>query len=194
MRFVGRLRVEGALGTVALALALGLAALAATAGSALIIGAFAAGVIIHETPQAKPVEKATTTLGHFFVPIFFLTVGASIDVRSLADSRVLLVGGALRRGNRGEAPVGYAPFWITARKTLIGVAMIPRGEVGLIFAQMGLATAALDQGMFSAVVLMVMVTTFIAPPWLAALAGRGPSREDESGFRELVFGEDEPTK
>lgn len=68
MRFVGRLRVEGALGTVALAFALGLAALAAMAGSALIIGAFAAGVIIHETPQAKPVEKATTTLGHFFVP------------------------------------------------------------------------------------------------------------------------------
>lgn len=195
MRFVGRLRVEGALGTVALAFALGLAALAAMAGSALIIGAFAAGVIIHETPQAKPVEKATTTLGHFFVPIFFLTVGASIDVRSLADSRVLLVGGALCAvAIVGKLLSGYAPFWITARKTLIGVAMIPRGEVGLIFAQMGLATAALDRGMFSAVVLMVMVTTFIAPPWLAALAGRGPSREDESGFRELVFGEDEPTR
>ena len=194
MRFVGRLRVEGALGTVALAFALALAALAAMAGSALIIGAFAAGVILHETPQAKPVEQATTTLGHFFVPVFFLVVGASIDVRALADRRVLLVGGALCAvAVVGKFLSGYAPFWISARKSLIGVAMIPRGEVGLIFAEMGLATAALDQGMFSAVVLMVMVTTFIAPPWLAALAGRAPSRPDESGFNELVYGEDQPS-
>jgi len=53
---------------------------------------------------------------------------------------------------------------------MIGVAMIPRGEVGLIFAQMGLATGALNEGMFSAVILMVMVTTFVAPPWLAAVS------------------------
>lgn len=193
MRWVGRLNVDGALGTVALAFALGLAALAAMAGSALIIGAFAAGVVIHETPEAKPVEKATTTLGHFFVPVFFLVVGASIDVRSLADARVLTVGGALCAvAVAGKLLAGFAPFWLKARKTLIGVAMIPRGEVGLIFAQMGLATGVLDQGMFSAVVLMVMVTTFIAPPWLAAIAGRRDVTHDESGFNELVFGEDKP--
>lgn len=191
MRWAGRFKVEGALGSVALAFAFALAALAASAGSAMIIGAFAAGLVLHETPQAKQVEQATTTLGHFFVPIFFLTVGASIDVRSLADGRVLLIGGALCVvAIIGKLLAGYAPWWIDARRSVIGVAMIPRGEVGLIFAQMGLATGALDDGLFSAVMLMVMVTTFVAPPWLAALAGRRPSVPDTSGLDELVYGPD----
>lgn len=189
MRWVSRFRVEGALGSLALAFAFALAALAATAGSAMIIGAFAAGLVLHETPQAKPVEKATTTLGHFFVPVFFLTVGASIDVRALASGRVLLIGGALCVvAIIGKLVAGYAPWWITARRSVIGVAMIPRGEVGLIFAQMGLASGALDEGLFAAVMLMVMVTTFVAPPWLAALAGRRPSTPDPSGLDELVYG------
>jgi Kef-type K+ transport system membrane component KefB len=123
------------------------------------------------------VERATTTLGHFFVPIFFLTVGASINVRSLADRQVLLTGGALCLvAVVGKLLSGFAPWWLKARKTMIGVAMIPRGEVGLIFAQMGFATGALNEGMFSAVILMVMVTTFVAPPWLAALARRSATR------------------
>ena len=67
-----------------------------------------------------------------------------------------------------------------------------RGEVGLIFAQMGLATGALDDGLFSAVVLMVMVTTFIAPPWLARLGKGAEGPPDESTLDELVYGEDEP--
>lgn len=191
MRWISALRVEGALGSVALAFAFALAALADLAGSAVIIGAFAAGVLIHETPQAKTVEKATTTLGHFFVPIFFTLVGASINVRSLAQGSVLLVGGALCVvAVAGKLLSGFAPWWLDARKAMIGVAMIPRGEVGLIFAQMGLASGALDEGLFSAVVMMVMVTTFIAPPWLAALAGRRPSSPDPSGLDELVYGSD----
>lgn len=191
MRWVSRFRVEGALGSMALAFAFALAALAATAGSAMIIGAFAAGLVLHETPQAQPVEKATTTLGHFFVPVFFLTVGASIDIRALANGRVLLIGGALCVvAIVGKLVAGFAPWWVGVRHMMIGVAMIPRGEVGLIFAQMGLATGALDEGLFSAVVLMVMVTTFIAPPWLAALAERRPSTPDTSGLDELVYGAD----
>lgn len=189
MRWVSRFRVEGALGSIALAFAFALAALAANAGSAMIIGAFAAGVILHETPQAKTVEKATTALGYFFVPVFFLTVGAAINVRALGDAHVLLVGGALCLvAIITKLLAGYAPWWITARRNVIGVAMIPRGEVGLIFAQMGLATGTLDEGLFSAVILMVMVTTFIAPPWLTALAGRRPPTPDTSGLDELVFG------
>jgi Kef-type K+ transport system membrane component KefB len=171
MRTLARFKVEGAIESVSLAFALALAAIAASVGSAMIIGAFAAGLVIHRTPERPAVERATTTLGHFFVPIFFLTVGASIDVRSLADRQVLLTGGALCLvAVVGKLLSGYAPWWLKARKTMIGVAMIPRGEVGLIFAQMGLATGALNEGMFSAVILMVMVTTFVAPPWLAAVS------------------------
>jgi len=191
MRWVGRFRGEGVLGSVSLAFAFALAALASVAGSAMIIGAFAAGLVLHETPQARTVEKATTALGYFFVPVFFLTVGASIDVRALVDGRVLLIGGALCVvAIAGKLIAGYAPWWLSVRRAVIGVAMVPRGEVGLIFAQMGLATGALDDGLFSAVILMVMVTTFIAPPWLAALAGHRPSSPDTSGLDELVCGAD----
>jgi Kef-type K+ transport system membrane component KefB len=192
MRVVSMLRVDGAIGSIALAFAFALAALASVAGSALIIGAFAAGLVLHTTPEAKRVEKATTTLGHFFVPAFFVVVGASIDLRALADTRVLLIGGTLSLvAVLGKLVSGYTPYWLRARKTMIGVAMIPRGEVGLIFAQMGLLTGTLDAGLFSAVVLMVMVTTFIAPPWLAAIAGRSPSTPDTRGIDELVYGTDD---
>lgn len=197
VRLMSRIRVPGAVGTMSLAFALLLAAAATEAGSAMIIGAFAAGLILYTTPQAKPIERATTTLGHFFVPIFFAVVGASINLASLADGHVLLTGGALCAvAIAGKVVSGFAPWWYRGNHMLIGVAMVPRGEVGLIFAQMGLATGALDQGLFSAVVMMVMVTTFVAPPWLAYL-GRGRERErgqvDRSGLDELVSGESRPT-
>jgi Kef-type K+ transport system membrane component KefB len=105
---------------------------------------------------------------------------------------VLLIGGTLSLvAVLGKLVSGFTPYWLRARKTMIGVAMIPRGEVGLIFAQMGLLTGTLDAGLFSAVVLMVMVTTFIAPPWLAAIAGRSPSTPDTRGIDELVYGTDD---
>jgi Kef-type K+ transport system membrane component KefB len=193
VRLADGMRVDGALGSIALAFALALAAAAGAAGSAMIIGAFAAGLVFGVTPKGKEIEKATARLGHFFVPIFFAAVGASINLASLADRRVLLVGGVLCVvAVLGKLVSGFAPWWLTsANKTLIGVAMIPRGEVGLIFAQMGLATGALDEGMFSAVVLMVMVTTFIAPPWLAALVGKPavPLPRADEGIDALVTGE-----
>ena len=185
------MRGDGALGTISLAFALALAAAAIKAGSAMILGGFAAGLVLHATPKGKEIEKATTTLGHFFVPIFFATVGASINLRSLGSLQVLMIGGVLCVvAIAGKLLSGFAPWWFKGRKLLIGVAMIPRGEVGLIFAQMGLATGALTEGLFSAVVLMVMVTTFIAPPWLAAISGRAPVPVvDDHGLDDLVSGE-----
>jgi Kef-type K+ transport system membrane component KefB len=193
MRLASRLRLTWALGAMALALTLVMAGLAGWAGSATIIGAFAAGLVLHATPQREQVERATATLGHFFVPIFFAVVGAAVDLSSLANARGLLVGGALIAvGVAGKFVAGFAPFRFPANHPLIGVAMIPRGEVGLIFAQLGLSSGVLDAGLFSAVLLMVMVTTFIAPPWLAYLTRRNrppPSAETEPGLPELVVGE-----
>jgi Kef-type K+ transport system membrane component KefB len=193
MDWVARFRVAGAQGAVALALALALSALAVKAGSALIIGAFAAGIVIHRTPHARVIEKSSASLGHFFVPIFFAVVGASIQLEQLLDGRVLLVGGALCVvAVLGKLIAGFAPWWFKGNRLLIGVAMVPRGEVGLIFAQMGRSTGVLDEGLFSAVILMVMVTTFIAPPWLARLGTGEEGPPDERGLDELVYGEDEP--
>ena len=69
----------------------------------------------------------------------------------------------------GKLFAGYAPFWFKGNKTVIGVGMIPRGEVGLIFAQMGLSTSVFNEGLFTGATLMVLITTFIAPPLLKSL-------------------------
>jgi Kef-type K+ transport system membrane component KefB len=164
---VGR---EETLGTMALAFAFLIAYFADQVGSALIIGAFAAGLVLGPTPHAHVVEHGVLRLSMLFVPIFFVWVGAAVDVRAFTDPQVLLVGGSLIVvAIAGKYVAGYAPFWFKGRKAVIGVGMMPRGEVGLIFAQMGLTTGALTTGLFSALTLMVMVTTFLAPPLLKML-------------------------
>ncbi len=191
---IERVRVSGALGVAGLAFAFLLAWAATEAGSAAIIGAFAAGLILHATPQRTQIERSTTTLGHFFVPIFFASVGASVDLRTLANPAMLAAGGALTLvAILSKVAAGYAPWWFRGRKLLIGVAMVPRGEVGLIFAQMGLASGALSPVLFSALTLMVMVTTFVTPPLLARLVsdsdrGDRTDRSGEGGIDDLVAG------
>src|SRR5262245_14293461 len=141
-------------------------------------------------------ERGVAHLGHFFVPIFFVSVGAAVDVRVLnpadpANRPTLLVGGLLIvAAVVGKFLAGYAPFWFPGRKYVVGVGMIPRGEVGLIFAQKGLASGGFDAGLFSAGTLMVMVTTFLAPPLLQRLfppTRAGPKPPPE-GLEELVAG------
>jgi len=167
-KLIARVEAPGTLGVAGLIFAFLLAWLADAAGSATIIGAFSAGLILHDTPQRVAIEKTTTSIGHFFVPIFFVSVGAAVDIRTLGEPRALAIGGALIAvGVLGKFVAGFAPFWFKGSKSLIGIAMIPRGEVGLIFAQMGLATGALTTQLYSAVAMMVLVTTFITPPLLA---------------------------
>jgi Kef-type K+ transport system membrane component KefB len=197
VRWVSRVDLPGTPTMLAVMLAFGLAWLASMAGSAMIIGAFAAGLLLRDTPHAHEIEKGVAHLGHFFVPLFFVVVGAAVDVRVLdpidpANRQTLIVGGSLIvAAVFGKFFAGYAPVWFKGNKKVIGVGMIPRGEVGLIFAQMGLASGVLDAGLFSAVTLMVMVTTFIAPPLLKLLfppvqpQHRPPEPE---GIEELVTG------
>ena len=72
----------------------------------------------------------------------------------------------------GKLLAGYAAFGRPLRKIIIGVGMIPRGEVGLIFAQVGLTAGVLTSGLYSSVALMVMATTFVAPPTLRLLLAK----------------------
>ena len=161
------------IGTMALVLAFVTAYLADAAGSALIIGAFAAGLILAPTPQAKSIQRGVVGLGQFFVPIFFVSVGAAVEVQSFLQPGVLAIGLTLIAvAIIGKVAAGYAPVWFKGKKSVIGVGVVPRGEVGLIFAQMGLAAAAVDGGQYSALLLMVMGTTFFAPPVLRALLGK----------------------
>jgi Kef-type K+ transport system membrane component KefB len=173
--FVMRARVKGILGLMGLAFAFALAALAESVGSALIVGAFAAGLVLDERHDSHEIEEATEAVGNFVVPIFFASVGAMVDLKAMMNPQSLTIGGALIVcGILGKVAAGWAPVWIKGNKLLIGTAMVPRGEVGLIFAQMGLAAGAIDGGMFGAIMMMVLVTTLVTPPALAAIARRQP--------------------
>lgn len=179
----------------ALILAFGLGWLADRSGSAAILGAFAAGLLVVGTPVAHDVEAGVTRLGQFFVPLFFVTVGAAVDLSVLnpldpANHRTLLLAAALTVvAVAGKFAAGYAAFWFPGRKSVVGAGMVPRGEVGLIFAGLGRDSGVLDQGLFAALTVVVMVTTFIAPPLLKAMLapvpGSGP-RDDSDGIEELV--------
>jgi Kef-type K+ transport system membrane component KefB len=187
------IRAPGTLAVVALAFAFLLSSLAASSGSAMILGAFAAGIILNTTAERAEIERATTTIGHFLVPIFFASVGAAVELSAFSESKTLAAAGLLILvGVLGKFVAGYAPWWFRGNKPLIGVAMIPRGEVGLIFAQMGLATQAISPSLFSALALMVLVTTFLAPPVLARVGAKGGghgSVRDEVGIDYLVAGD-----
>lgn len=193
-RALERMRAPGALAVIALAFAFLLSALAARAGSAMIIGAFSAGLILNRTRQRSEIERATTTIGLFLVPVFFASVGAAVKLSAFSEPATLAAGALLIvAGVIGKFAAGYAPINFRGNKRLIGAAMIPRGEVGLIFAQMGLATGALTPSLFSALTLMVMVTTFLAPPLLVRFGGRrlrdAEALSGDGGIDDLVAGD-----
>ncbi|MDQ3136631.1 MAG: cation:proton antiporter [Gemmatimonadota bacterium] len=170
-----RMRVRYVLLVFAFAFALGLSALASVAGSALIIGAFAAGLILSGTNQFDTIEREVRPVASIFTPIFFVSVGASVDLRLLdpsspASRGTLLVAAVLTvLAIAGKLAAGWAAPWARVRRLVVGVGMVPRGEVGLIFADIGRRSGVLGEDLFGAVLVMVMVTTFVAPPALQAL-------------------------
>lgn len=195
-RLALRLPLPGTITVFAMILALSMAWLADRCGSAMIIGAFAAGLLLAGLPQVHEIERGIAGIGHFLIPVFFVSVGASVDLGALnpmqPESRfALLAGGVLIAvGIVGKLLAGYAPFWYRGNKTIVGVGMIPRGEVGLIFARIGLASHVFDAGLFGAATLMVMVTTLVVPPCLkrllvASASSESPADEAES-LQDLV--------
>jgi len=173
-----RMRVRYVLLVFSIAFALGLASLASLAGSALIIGAFAAGLILSGTNQFDTIEHEVRPVASIFAPIFFVSVGASVNLSLLnpttpAARATLLVAAALTGiAIVSKLAAGWAAPWMPFRKLVVGVGMVPRGEVGLIFADIGRRSGVLPEEVFGAVLLMVMATTFVAPPALKALFAR----------------------
>lgn len=185
---VDRMRVRGMLLVSAFAFALLLAAAAHAVGSATIIGAFAAGIILSGTNQFDAIEARIKPVVDLFTPIFFLSIGAELDVRLLnplnaANRDVLVVGGVLFViAVIGKVLAAWAVPWRRFNRPAVGIGMIPRGEVGLIFADIGVTTGVLSPRLFGAVMLMVIATTFITPPLLTWSFHRGGvSIEDTPG-------------
>ncbi|HET8796474.1 MAG TPA: cation:proton antiporter [Thermoanaerobaculia bacterium] len=193
IRLIARVRVGKALFFASIMFAFGLAYLADLAGSALIIGAFAAGLVLAKTDRGREIEHEVYDVAQFFIPIFFVSVGAAVDLKALNPfnpaTRPFFVIGMLLTlvAIVGKVFAGYAAFGRPLRKIVIGVGMVPRGEVGLIFAQLGLSAGLLSTGLYSSVALMVMITTFVAPPALRALLAKGQRQDDESALSDVVF-------
>lgn len=176
LRVVRTLRTRGELLTASLIFAFTLAFLAEQLGSATIIGAFAAGLVLAETDKRHDLEAQLLPVTDFFLPIFFITVGAGVNLALLGNQRALFLATALTlTAILGKLVCGYATFGIKANKLAIGAGMVPRGEVGLVFASVGLDTGVLSGGNHSAVVIAVILTTFVGPVLLnLVLKSRSP--------------------
>ena len=174
VRAVSAMKVRGVLLVSALAFAFAMAIAAHAVGSAVIVGAFAAGLVLAQTEKKVSIEEGVRPLADFFVPIFFASVGAAVDVRffnpfdpvrrrSLGIAALLLVAAIA-----GKVVSGFfaRKKGVRLRRWAIGVGMLPRGEVGLVFAGIGLATGAATADTYAAIVVVVIMTTFLAPPLL----------------------------
>jgi Na+:H+ antiporter len=187
-RIASRLGGQGVLLVTALVFCFTLAYLASTVGLAPIVGAYAAGLILedsHFRPFANRGEQQLEHMVHplstFLVPVFFVTMGMRVDLTAFGRIDVLGLAVLLTLAAMiGKQACAFGAIGRRLDRLSIGIGMMPRGEVGLIFANIGLGLTLagqpiVDQGIFSAVVIMVMVTTMATPPllkWSLARARR----------------------
>jgi Kef-type K+ transport system membrane component KefB len=170
---VNEMKTRGQLLLTALIFAFILSYVAAAIQLEAILGAFAAGLVLAETDKRRELEEQVIPVADFFVPIFFVTVGAKTDLGVLNPAvpsnregltlAIFLIAVAII----GKVVTGLAVFGQPGINRLaIGVGMIPRGEVGLVFAGVGSASGALSEATEAAIIMMVILTTFVAPPLL----------------------------
>jgi Kef-type K+ transport system membrane component KefB len=177
---LARLKMDNAPFAVALLAMLGLATLSAAIGLAAIIGAFLAGMVFAEAREHFELQRQALPIYQFLVPFFFVFTGAQVDWRLFLDGSVMgiaiavtvlaIVGKLL---GCGLAMLGNN----TRQMMIVGVGMAPRGEVGLIVANLGLALGAVTGQVFSVVVVMSILTTIVVPPVLRLLYVGDPETE-----------------
>ncbi len=196
----GRLEVGGVLLALSIAFCFLLAWAAALVGLAPIIGAFAAGLVLDEVhfetfeERGKhDLQQLVAPVGAVLVPIFFVLMGMRVDLRAFARVELLGFAAALTvAAIIGKQVCALAVVERGLNRAAIGLGMIPRGEVGLIFAGMGTTLVlpdargtpapVIDSGTFGVIVIMVIVTTLVTPPALKrALARTTVADEDEPG-------------
>jgi Kef-type K+ transport system membrane component KefB len=170
---VDRLQTRGNLLLSSLIFAFVLSYIGAVIHLEAILGAFAAGLILAETDKRKELEEQILPIADMLVPVFFVVVGARTDVSVLnpfvpANQEGLIIASFLVVvAIVGKVVTGLAVFGQPGINRLaIGVGMIPRGEVGLVFAGVGATTGILNKSLNAAIIVMVIITTFIAPPLL----------------------------
>jgi Kef-type K+ transport system membrane component KefB len=162
-------RSAGTMVALALAFTQAVAELASVARLAPIVGAFVAGLALGRSRQADRIGRELAPVGHLLVPVFFLQIGIETEVAALARPAVLATAGVLVAGAvAGKVASGWAMRGSAGDRLLVGLAMVPRGEVGLIFAAIGLRDGVLDQDLYAGLLLVVLATTLATPPLLRA--------------------------
>jgi Kef-type K+ transport system membrane component KefB len=166
-------RSAGTMVALALAFTLTFASLADAAKLAPIVGAFVAGLALSQTAQREHITRELRPVGHLFVPVFFLQIGIEADIADFAKPEALAIAGALLVvAIIGKMLASVGAFGAPGDKLLIGLGMIPRGEVGLIFASIGLQNHLLEENLYAALLIVVLVTTIITPPLLRVRLGQ----------------------
>ena len=165
-----------------------LAWMANLAGLATIVGAFTAGLIMqdayfrhwgHEREHTVCIKDLIMPLEVILVPIFFVLMGIQVKLESFLNWQVIILStGLLVAAIAGKLLAGYGASRDNNRWA-IGIGMLPRGEVGLIFAAIGKSLEVIDDALFSAIVLMVILTTLLAPPLLKYSLQRNPGVDSE---------------
>lgn len=181
---VDRLKTRGQLLISALIFAFTLSYIADVIQLEAILGSFAAGLILAETDKRRELEEQVIPIADMLVPVFFICVGARTDVSVLnpfvPENREGLITAAflILVAIIGKVVTGLTVFGQPGINRLaIGVGMIPRGEVGLVFAAVGSASGVLPKSLNAAIIVMVILTTFLAPPLLRVVFNRGQEPE-----------------
>ena len=177
-RLIGGMRVPGAGVALFLALALIAAGLAEGFGLALIIGAYSMGLALSRTELARRLLEPLTAVYNALVPIFFVVMGMLVNLAAMKEAIVLgvvisllaIVGKVF-----GAGLPALATGFNTRGAWRVGVGMLPRGEVALIIAGIGLARGIIGQDLFGVAILMTVVTTVMAPIILVPLFRSGGS-------------------
>lgn len=178
----------------ALGLALVLSAFFEMAGLALIIGAYVMGLILSKTDLKFMLLERLHDIYVFFVPVFFAVMGALVDVKQLFDPKVLMIGGIYTALAVAAKVIGCSLPALALRFNFlgamrIGVGMIPRGEVALIIAGIGISKGILDQSSFGVGIMMTLLSTVVAPPllsWLLSNPRKGTRGELEPATAQSI--------
>lgn len=160
-------------------------------GLAMIIGAYVMGLALGRTDLRHVIHEHLHPIYTFMVPIFFTVMGMMVDLRQLASWPVLIFGGiytvvAIAAKVFGCAAAAYVSRFSLIGALRVGAGMVPRGEVALIVAGIGLSAGFLTSDIFGVGILMTLVTTLAAPPMLVALF-----RHPGSGMRATAAGVEE---
>lgn len=187
---INNLRISKPFFKFGLVLCLGLSFVALYIEVAAIIGAFLAGMALSEATDDNPqMRQLTAGVMEFMVPFFLVNIGMQLDITLFAQMDVMMYAIVITVVAVVSKVVGcgLGAYQMGFRRALeVGVGMVPRGEVGIVVAQIGITLAVIDEKSFAAVLFMAIATTLIAPPFIKMLAPKPVEPGDDIHISDVV--------